>query len=93
MNLLLVGNKCDLPRDGAAAANSVTREEGEALAGEYGVQFYETSAKENINVDEAFFALAKETMGRLNKQDKPHARNRGRELRADDGGSGGKKGC
>ena len=38
---IIVGNKCDC----SEAERSVTREEGEALAQKYGVDFLETSAK------------------------------------------------
>ena len=99
VNLLLVGNKCDLLRDGGAASGQsfVTKEEGEALAREYDVGFFETSAKEDINVDVAFMTLAKSTMERLCKQDRP--RNKGHQLdqhsngRGRGGGGGGKNCC
>lgn len=37
----------------------MSKAEGEALAAEYGMPMMETSAVANINVDEAFLALAK----------------------------------
>jgi hypothetical protein len=37
----------------------VSYERGKALADEYGWPFFETSAKENINVTEAFMAAAR----------------------------------
>jgi hypothetical protein len=37
----------------------VRYEEGQALANEFNVPFFETSAKEDVNVKEAFFTLAK----------------------------------
>lgn len=54
---LLIGNKCDLhgPR-------AVKREEGEKLAEEYDMSFFETSAKENESIEEAFECIAKEVM-------------------------------
>ena len=42
---------------------------GQALADEYGIKFFETSAKNNINVDKAFFEMAKEVLKRLQEQD------------------------
>eukprot|EP00043_Microstomoeca_roanoka_P011407 m.107440 g.107440 ORF g.107440 m.107440 type:complete len:205 (+) comp15186_c2_seq2:261-875(+) len=54
VELMLLGNKCDMEE-----ARAVTKEQGEKLALEYGIPFMETSAKANINVEEAFFQLAK----------------------------------
>jgi len=52
---ILVGNKCDV-----AEGREVTFEEGNKLAESYGIQFFETSAKENKNVSEVFYSIAKE---------------------------------
>lgn len=41
---------------------------GQALADEYGIQFFETSAKDNSNVDPVFVALAKDVMQRLQQE-------------------------
>lgn len=51
--LLLVGNKSDMD------TRVVTTEQGETLAKELGIPFVESSAKEDSNVDEIFFTLAK----------------------------------
>ncbi|CAG9310356.1 unnamed protein product [Blepharisma stoltei] len=51
---ILVGNKCDKPD------KKVSTEQGEALAKELGVKFFEASAKSNVNVTEAFYHAAKE---------------------------------
>ncbi len=37
----------------------ISKEEGRVLADKLGVKFLETSAKANINVEEAFFTLAR----------------------------------
>ena len=52
VSTLLVGNKCDLEDERA-----VSREEAEQLAAENGMQYFETSAREQINVQEAFTAI------------------------------------
>lgn len=43
--MILVGNKCDMEEE-----RVVSQERGRQLAEQLGVEFYETSAKENINV-------------------------------------------
>jgi GTPase KRas protein len=53
--MVLIGNKCDMTTD-----REVTFEEGKKLAASWGVAFMETSAKNNINVHEAFFQLVRE---------------------------------
>ena len=50
--VIIVGNKLDLE-----ASREVSREEGEKFAKEHNYHFYETSAKENKNVQEAFFDI------------------------------------
>jgi Ras-related protein Rab-1A len=51
---ILIGNKIDLEED-----REVTKEEGQSFANQHNIQFMETSAKMNTNVNEAFEALAK----------------------------------
>lgn len=51
---ILIGNKCDWTEK-----RVVSEEQGRALARELGVPFMETSAKANINVEDAFFSLAR----------------------------------
>jgi small GTP-binding protein len=48
--IVLAGNKCDLPD------RSVTKEAGEELARKWGCEFFETSAKENLNISNLFEA-------------------------------------
>ncbi|KAH3903088.1 probable Ras-related protein SEC4 [Saccharomycodes ludwigii] len=52
--LMLVANKCD-----DDVERVVTTEQGETLAKELGMPFIEASAKNNKNVDEIFFRIAK----------------------------------
>ena len=46
-------------------AQVITEEQGKALAEELGMQYIETSAKSNTNVDEAFFKLAQQVKDHL----------------------------
>ena len=65
---ILVGNKCDLDNE-----RKVSFEEGENYAKEKNIKFFESSAKENTNVNKLFFYLANEiyqddkTKGKDNK--------------------------
>ena len=56
INLVLVGNKSDLPE----YKWEVTAEMGELLAKEINVAFLNTSAKNDVNVTEAFEELIRE---------------------------------
>jgi Ras-related protein Rab-8A len=58
---MLLGNKCDLGDD----KKVVSSEKGAELAKEYGISFLETSAKTNVNVEEAFFLIASDIKKRL----------------------------
>ena len=60
---ILIGNKCDLEEK-----RQITKDEGEAFAIRNGMQFIETSAKINTNVNEAFEALAKIMVESSNKR-------------------------
>lgn len=42
---------------------------GQALADEFGIKFFETSAKNNINVEKAFFEIARDVMKRLQESE------------------------
>nr|XP_020447288.1 ras-related protein Rab-8A-like [Monopterus albus] len=52
---MVLGNKCDINEK-----RQVSKERGEKLALEYGIKFMETSAKANINVENAFLTLARD---------------------------------
>jgi Ras-related protein Rab-8A len=70
---MLVGNKADV----GEGRRAVSTEAGAALAAEYGIPFYETSAKSGARVEEAFLRMARDVAARL------------REAPPDGGGGGG----
>jgi len=57
---ILVGNKCDL-----VDRRQVSTEKGRELANEFGIQFFETSAKNATSVEEAFLTLARDVQKRV----------------------------
>ena len=63
-NIILIGNKCDL-----VDQRIIDTERGQQLANEFCIQYFETSAKENVNVEEAFFCIAGEILKRGNESD------------------------
>ncbi|TYH93709.1 hypothetical protein ES332_A13G272400v1 [Gossypium tomentosum] len=65
VNKILVGNKADMDESKRAVPTS----KGQALADEYGIKFFETSAKTNLNVEEVFFSIAKDIKQRLADSD------------------------
>eukprot|EP01100_Stratorugosa_tubuloviscum_P007234 TRINITY_DN302_c0_g1_i2.p1 TRINITY_DN302_c0_g1~~TRINITY_DN302_c0_g1_i2.p1 ORF type:complete len:216 (-),score=111.44 TRINITY_DN302_c0_g1_i2:27-674(-) len=70
VNKMLIGNKCDM-----VDKRAVESDRGKALAAEYGINFLETSAKNSINVEEAFISLAKDIKKRLIGPDGTQANN------------------
>ena len=53
--MILVGNKCDLTE-----SRAVTTEDANEIAESLGIKYFETSAKDNINVKQTFDALVDE---------------------------------
>ena len=62
VNKILIGNKADMEQE-----RQVSHEEGQNLANEFEtpMKFFETSAKQNTNVDACFTAIATEVKQRL----------------------------
>ena len=60
VNKILVGNKCDMLDE-----KVVSTEEGQKLAKEFGIDFWEASAKNDINVEQAFISIARQVKDRL----------------------------
>eukprot|EP00457_Paulinella_chromatophora_P014220 gb/GEZN01014617.1/.p1 GENE.gb/GEZN01014617.1/~~gb/GEZN01014617.1/.p1 ORF type:complete len:218 (-),score=32.71 gb/GEZN01014617.1/:176-829(-) len=65
---VLVGNKSDMETE-----REVDTEKGQALADQYGIPFFETSAKDDVLVTEAFLELAKIVKKRLMKTESRQA--------------------
>ncbi|KAJ6325296.1 hypothetical protein OIU76_012389 [Salix suchowensis] len=65
VNKILVGNKADMDESKRAVPTS----KGQALADEYGIKFFETSAKTNLNVEEVFFSIARDIKQRISETD------------------------
>lgn len=60
VNKILVGNKCDMTDE-----KVVSTEEGQKLAKEFGIDFWEASAKNDINVEQSFISIARAVKDRL----------------------------
>ena len=60
---LLIGNKCDLDDQ-----RKVSQSEAKDFAKKIGVNFLETSAKDTINIEEAFQCLVRESIEAVNKK-------------------------
>ncbi|WRX24971.1 Small GTPase - like 10 [Theobroma cacao] len=76
VNKILVGNKADMDESKRVCfflllpcAHAVPTSRGQALADEYGIKFFETSAKTNLNVEEVFFSIARDIKQRLADSD------------------------
>jgi len=88
VNKILVGNKCDMEGD-----RQVKTEEGQALADEFDppMKFFETSAKQNQNVDGCFTSIATEVKNRLMTEGSGAPAPR--PINLNHGGGAKKKGC
>uniref|UniRef100_A0A8D0HIN7 Ras-related protein SEC4 n=1 Tax=Sphenodon punctatus TaxID=8508 RepID=A0A8D0HIN7_SPHPU len=78
---MILGNKCDMNHK-----RQVSREQGEKLALSFGIKFMETSAKANINVENAFFTLARDIKAKMDKKlegNSPQGSNQGVKITPD----------
>ena len=55
MPIVLIGNKCDLNDE-----RKISKKIGKNLADEFGIHFFETSSKDNINIEKAFYDVAEQ---------------------------------
>ena len=69
-----MGNKSDVD----SSMRAVTKAEGEALAAQYNIDFYETSALENNNVNTAFFNIINQVYDQLCIEQKEQEQNKGK---------------
>ena len=77
---ILIGNKCDLEEE-----REISKDEGEAFAMRNGMQYIETSAKNNTNVDQAFEALAKIMVEYSNKKAPINEKNEKKTIKVNKG--------
>ena len=71
----------------------VSTEEGAKLAKEFGVDFYECSAKNDINVEQSFLGIARAVKDRLMVDGGGAPANSGMKLRKDPVSGNRKNGC
>lgn len=54
--LVLVGNKCDIEE------NRISKDKIDGICSEYGLKYFEASAKNNVNIEAAFLAVINEVI-------------------------------
>jgi len=72
VNRILVGNKCDLEDK-----RVIETSKGQELAAEFGIKFFETSAKNSIQVEDSFMSLARDIKKRVDQEDPSSTENGG----------------
>jgi len=80
---ILIGNKCDM-----ADKRVISTQRGQDLANEYGIPFFETSAKSSINVEECFLTLANACFARLKNEGTPQSPANGKTITLDQNANG-----
>jgi GTPase SAR1 family protein len=63
--MILLGNKVDLENN-----REISNQEAELLSERYNIKYFETSAKENTNVDEAFLNIISQISEKIKPIDK-----------------------
>jgi GTPase SAR1 family protein len=86
VNVVLVGNKVDLE-----SKRKVPTAEGRDLAKEFGVEFFEVSARKDTNVTEAFRCLAEKALDSVMAAGPAHSD--GVDIDGGAGGDGKKRCC
>jgi Ras-related protein Rab-8A len=92
VNRVIIGNKCDV----ASSERAVTAAQGQKLADEFGLKFFETSAKLNTNVETAFSSIARDIVERLKENPEHYGTDGGVSVDRSNvrrGAAGGKQGC
>ena len=79
VNRILVGNKSDV----GDSERKVSSKQGQDLAKEFGIKFFETSAKLNTGVDDAFMTMAKDIVERLKVNPEHYGTEGGMNIRKD----------
>ena len=88
--MILVGNKCDLTE-----SRAVSTEDGNEVAESLGIQYFETSAKDNINIKQTFDALVDEISEKMAEsiENNPNFNRRGTRPRNSETLSSNSSGC
>ncbi|XP_025090535.1 ras-related protein Rab-35-like [Pomacea canaliculata] len=86
VNRILVGNKNDDPE-----RKVVLTEDAQTFAQQMGIQLFETSAKENINVEEMFLAITKQVLQTKKEQQRKAAEQPVNTISLTDKSRGGRK--
>mmetsp|Transcript_14373 Transcript_14373/g.29120 ORF Transcript_14373/g.29120 Transcript_14373/m.29120 type:complete len:205 (+) Transcript_14373:65-679(+) len=92
VNKVLLGNKAD-SSGGLVERRCVSAERGQALADQFSIRFFETSAKNSINIEEAFYAIARDIKCRLMDGAAASSSGEGVKLGGQREGGSGRRGC